>query len=120
MKTLYFIMAFLASPAWAGGDIFAQCQFDQECLEGESCNSTSFELTVRHSDAMAFELETIAESVPGIVFDNRHPDAASTLLAASATAHHLLTISPEGAARYTVHMQGPFAVTYLGSCEVAQ
>ena len=119
MRTLIFALAVLGAPAWAAGDVFAQCRFAQECLEGETCNATDFELTVRHDDLAGFALESLAETVAGLVFDNGQPDSTSTLVASGETAYHLLTIERDGAARYTVHMQGPMAITYLGSCEVA-
>ena len=36
---------------------------------------------------------------------------------AGATAAHLLTEYPDGSARYSIHMDGPFTITYHGTCE---
>lgn len=103
----------------AGTDTFAECSFDMECFEAETCTQTDFQTTIEHNDEFAFVLQSVAEDVTGLVFDNGMPDRASTLMGQTETAAHLLTIQPDGAARYSVHMQGPMVITYLGNCEVA-
>ncbi|WP_457645387.1 hypothetical protein [Profundibacter sp.] len=113
-----FLIAFLMLPtlAWAG-DEYAACHFTTECFESESCADTDFGFVVNHNDALGFVLQTDAENIGGLVFDNRFPDETSTLIGATDTAYHMLTIAPDGAARYSVQMQGPMVVSYMGQCE---
>ncbi|WP_456389162.1 hypothetical protein [Profundibacter sp.] len=118
MKYLISILLLVPSLGWAGSDTFANCAFTQECFEGEACEDTTFEMGIEHSDDIPFVMQTMSENIEGDVFDNGAPDATSTLLGQTKTATHLLTIQPGGAARYTVHMQGPMAITYQGTCEV--
>jgi len=118
MKYLLSIVLLIPSLGWAGADTFANCAFTQECLEGEACADTTFEMSIEHADDIPFVMRTMSENIGGYVFDNGAPDASSTLMAQTKTATHLLTIQTDSAARYTVHMQGPMAITYLGSCEV--
>ena len=114
-----FLIAFLMLPslAWAG-DEFATCHFTTECFEGEACTDTDFGFVVNHDDQTGFVIQTDAENIGGLVFDNRFPDETSTLIGATETAYHMLTIAPDGAARYSVQMQGPMVISYLGQCEV--
>ncbi|PHQ99380.1 MAG: hypothetical protein COB39_04005 [Marinosulfonomonas sp.] len=118
MKYLISILLLIPSLAFAGSDIFANCAFTQECLEGEACEETSFEMVIEHADDIPFVMQTMAENIEGYVFDNGAPDATSTLMGQTKTATHLLSLQAGGAARYTVHMQGPMAITYQGTREV--
>ncbi|AXX97854.1 hypothetical protein [Profundibacter amoris] len=113
-----FLIAFLMLPtrAWAG-DEFATCHFATECFESEPCTDTGFGFVVNHDDTLGFVIQTDAENIGGLVFDNGFPDETSTLIGATDTAYHMLTIAPDGAARYSVQMQGPVVVSYSGQCE---
>ena len=114
-----FLIAFLMFPALAfAGDEYAACHFTTECFESEPCTDTDFGFVVNHDDALGFVIQTDAENIDGLVFDNRFPDQTSTLIGATETAYHMLTIAPDGAARYSVQMQGPVVVSYSGHCEV--
>ncbi len=113
-----FLIALLMLPglAWAG-DEFATCHFTTECFESVSCTDTDFGFVVNHDDQTGFVIQTDAENIGGLVFDNRFPDETSTLIGQTETTYHMLTIAPDGAARYTLHMQGPMVVSYSGQCE---
>lgn len=113
-----FLIAFLILPtlAWAE-DEYATCQFGTECFEAESCADTDFGFVVTHDDTLGFVIQTDAENIDGLVFDNGFPDGTSTLIGATDTAYHMLTIAPDGAARYSVQMQGPMVVSYMGQCK---
>jgi len=115
-RALLAIFVISPSLAWAG-DEFATCHFTTECFEGETCTDTDFGFVVIHDDQMGFVIQTDAENIDGLVFDNRFPDETSTLIGAAETAYHMLTIAPKGAARYSVQMQGPMVVSYMGQCE---
>jgi len=114
-----FLIAFLMLPslAWAG-DEFASCHFTTECFESEPCSDTDFGFAVNHNDDVGFIIQTDAENIDGLVFDNRFPEETSTLIGQTETAYHMLTIAPDGTARYSLHMQGPMVVSYMGQCEV--
>lgn len=120
MKYLFAVLLMFPSLALATDDTYAQCQFNTECLEGEACAATDYQMAIVHDDSFGFIMQTVAENIKGVVFDNGAPNASSTLMGQSETAAHLLTIQPDGAARYTVHMQGPMLINYLGKCEVEQ
>ena len=120
MKPVLAIFLLWAVPALAGSadDLFASCTFTRECLEEETCTDTDFQMEIRHDDTLGFLMETIAEEIDGLVFDNRANEATSTLIGQTDTAYHMLTIRKDGEARYSVHMEGPMAITYIGKCEV--
>ena len=109
----------LSSTAWAG-DEYAACHFTTECFETDACADTDFRFAVTHDDDQGFVIQTDAENIGGLVFDNRGTEAASTLIGQTDTAYHMLTINPDGAARYTVHMEGPMTISYAGQCEVPE
>ena len=113
-----FLIVVLMLPTMAyGADDFAACHFTTECFESESCTDTDFSFAVNHNDDVGFIIQTDAENIDGLVFDNRFPEETSTLIGQTETAYHMLTIAPDGAARYTLHMQGPMVVSYMGTCE---
>ena len=116
MRFLIALMMLLTL-AWAG-DEFATCHFTTECFESEPCSDTDFGFVVNHNDDVGFIIQTDAENIDGLVFDNRFPEETSTLIGQTETAYHMLTIAPDGTARYSLHMQGPMVVSYMGQCEV--
>lgn len=90
------------------------CTFTTECLEGEACAETSFMAEVTTGADKTATFTTDAETLKGQMLasdDNIH------FAFEHATAAHLLTQYPDGQARYTVHLDGPFTITYHGSCE---
>ena len=114
----YLLSVFLLLPSLANAsDAYASCRFTTECFETEVCTDTDFSFAVNHNDDLGFVIQTDAENIGGLVFDNRGTDAASTLIGQTETAYHMLTINPDGAARYTVHMAGPMMISYAGQCE---
>lgn len=118
MKPFIAVLLLAPSLALASEDNYAQCRFDTECLEGEACDSTDYQMTVIHNDTFGFIMQSVTGNIEGFAFDNGAPDHVSTLLGQTKTAAHLLTIQPDGVARYTVHTLGPMAITYQGKCEV--
>ncbi len=110
------VLAALTPPARAQ-EPFATCRFTTECFEAEPCTETDFSFTISHHDELGFLIRTDAEDIAGLVFDNYFPDATSALIGTTDTAYHMLTIAPGGAARYSVHMEGPMMVSYAGRCE---
>ena len=120
MKYLFAVLLMFPSLALATDDTYAQCQFNTECLEGEACTATDYQMAIVHDDSFGFIMQTVAENIKGVVFDNGAPNASSTLMGQTETAAHLLTIQPDGATRYTVHMQGPMLINYLGKCEIIE
>lgn len=113
MRVLSILVAtMLAGPLQAA----TTCTFTQECIEGEACAETSYtaEITAAEGDTLTFS--TDAETLQGHMIasdDNLH------YIFEAASAAHLLTDYPDGAARYTIHMDGPFTITYHGTCEGA-
>ena len=120
MKPLIAVLLLAPSLALASEDNYAQCRFDTECLEGEACASTDYQMTVIHNDTFGFIMQSPTGNIEGFAFDNGAPDHVSTLLGQTKTAAHLLTIQPDSAARYTVHLQGPMLINYLGKCEITE
>ncbi len=106
------LLPFLAFAASAQAGTL--CTFDTECLEGEGCGPTTFIAERGVSTGDVVTLTTDAESLQGHMIasdDNQH------FVFEAPTAAHLLTEYPGGAARYTVHLDGPFTITYHGICE---
>ena len=108
------------------------CRFEQECLEGESCAESGYELQVVPQDAMVDDIEpgAVAQALgdQAIVDDAGRfdvlplgrRDGEKSWFGISAAGAHLLTVSPQGAARYSVHFEGAeFSMLYLGQCEDA-
>lgn len=90
------------------------CTFTTECLEGEPCAETNFTAHHTPAEGKIVTLTTDAETLEGRMIasdDNLH------FYFEAPSAAHLLTEYPDGAARYTVHMDGPFTITYHGVCE---
>ena len=104
------VLALTPAPLWAT----TSCSFTTECLEGEACAETAFEVSRAAGDGESVILTTDAETLAGHMIasdDNFH------FIFEAPSAAHLLTEYPNGAARYTIHMDGPFTITYHGQCE---
>ena len=100
----------LGAPAFAA----TQCTFDRECLEDDACGETNYGAEIVAGDANTLSLITDAETLTGRMIasdDNLH------YIFEAPSAAHLLTEYPDGAARYTIHMDGPFTITYHGTCK---
>jgi len=113
MRRLTLLAAFLASPAIASD---VNCTFTQECIDGESCSETSYAVTVEdfNRDRRAITLVSDSETLRGTIIEDESP---LHLLFVGNSAAHLVTVTTDNSARYTVHMDGPLAITYHGVCE---
>lgn len=93
------------------------CAFTTECIEGEACNETDFSVSVTDDTDQPDELmlQTDAETLRGSGYQL---DGLLHLVFTAESALHVISASADQSARYTVHMQGPMAITYQGTCEV--
>ncbi|MDB6180177.1 hypothetical protein [Paracoccus fistulariae] len=100
------------------------CVFATECLDNECADSGySAQLRLRNArpvdsqmTLISAEFEDASETVPlqGMILSGNK----RLFNTESATGTRLLTISPDGTARYTTHIAEPLmAMTYLGQCE---
>lgn len=98
------------------------CRFDRECFEDEACSDSAYEAELTgiaggfSEDAMV--AQAIWSSVTGDVelYGLRH-NGAMALAGGGYEARQMVTLSPEGAARLTVHYaEGPMMVSYIGRC----
>ena len=116
MRTLAIISALFAwsLPLHA---MSVSCAFNMECIEGETCNETVFSVSVPENTDQpdALILQTDAETLRGSGYQL---DGLLHLVFTAESALHVISASADQAARYTVHMQGPMAITYQGTCEV--
>ena len=103
-------------------EISMLCAYENECLDAEACNNTtfSFELKGRAGGLndvdMVVQAELISEIGDTILLGARSGEAMS-LSGGTFDARHLLTIAKNGNARYTLHYSdGPMAISYLGAC----
>ncbi|MBP0482054.1 hypothetical protein [Sagittula salina] len=104
-------------------DISLGCQFDRECLEDEACSDSGFPAMLdAHAggldpEVLMVEANLVAEDGTTFLVGARDHGRLS-LSGGDFEARHLLTVSAEGDARYTVHYaEGPMMVSYLGRCE---
>ncbi|AUH34366.1 hypothetical protein [Paracoccus tegillarcae] len=101
------------------------CSFDNECLDQECAPSgyeASLVLLASSIDAgiatLSGRLEDSAENLPLAGMDQN--GLVRLFNIENATGARLLTLSPDGTARYTTHIADPAMVmTYLGRCEEA-
>jgi len=110
MRTIVLGLALFAAPVVAE----TTCTFTTECLEGEACNDTTLSATVSQGEGETLRWETDAETLDGFLIA-----AGSSLhyVFEGTSAAHLMTHYEDGAVRYSVHMDGPFTITYHGTCE---
>ena len=116
--------AALAVPAGpAGADI--DCRFETECLEGEVCADSGFELTLETALSPGTVLaEGGLPEGDRVLSDTGTAEidwaAAGPALAAFWVARpgfHMLSFDAGGAARYSAHLPGAgLSVLYLGTC----
>lgn len=106
------LTALAAAPATAN----TVCTFTTECLEGEACNETSTQVTLAPDTRAngSWTMTTEAETLQGEGFQSEGP---SHLVFLSETTGHFLSIDGDFNARYSIHMDGPFSITYHGTCE---
>ena len=104
------------------GDVALSCAFVTECFEGEGCSDTTFEVQLTgktgglSADALVAVVKMASVSGDVELLGTASNDRLS-LTGGPLEARHMLTLSGE-AARYTVHyVDGPMAITYLGTCQ---
>ena len=112
-------LAAMAAWAVAGSAATAAtmtCSFTRECVETESCAETRYAVSVEdmQPDGRAVTLVTDSDTLRGTVIET---DGPLHMIFTGDSAVHLLTTRPGGAARLSVHMPGPMAVGYHGTCE---
>lgn len=92
------------------------CQFETECYETESCAETNLSLSFVNgpNGPDHIQLVTDSETLDAFAMGS---EALGHIAAISESAFHLISITPLGQARYSIHVQGPSAITYHGSCE---
>lgn len=105
------LAACLALP-WQSAAALTTCRFETECFEAETCDDSGFEIEL-NGDVSEIWTEY---STLRVVYDHVGR-AGFSVMAEDGGAVYLLTIAPDDSARLSVHMEGPVAVTYLGSCE---
>ena len=89
------------------------CAFDQECLEGENCAETTYEVSLAETDDAAWTLSDITGDRPATAMGQTWfaPTGDGT------DGGLMLTIGPDGMARMSVHMIGAgLSILYLGQC----
>lgn len=124
-------IATLAAIALAPAAAVAQeaswnCNFQSECLD-DQCATSGYEaslvLLTSSIDAgiatVNGRLEDSAENLPLAGIDQNGLIRLFNI--ESATGARLLTVTPDGTARYTTHIADPImSMTYLGRCEEAE
>lgn len=106
-------------------DLFFQCRFERECIEAEPCAESGFDPVIdAHAGGLDPEVLMVEAQMIGdggnTFMMGAQDHGRVSLMGGDFDARHLLTIAPDGAARYTVHLaEGPRVVSYLGTC-VAQ
>lgn len=103
-----------------------ECRFATECREDEPCAENGYGVTLNGDagglDEGAMVVSVVMSSETGDTEIVGVRDAgAMSLSGGSFDARHLLTVAPDGTARYTVHYSdGPQVVSYLGRCEAEE
>lgn len=107
-------------PAQALDATLYDCQMGTECFGQETCAATQFELLVERNagHAAPFRLITSAQTIDGVFRDDNDPNGATYFIARVAGGYSLLSILPDGAANWSVHLSDAGTViTYFGQCE---
>lgn len=111
--------ALMAGPLAAQTEALRACDFTFECFEAEACTETEYTPSLTGeigTDGMLVEAEFESPSET-VALLGVASDGALSLVGGSFSARHLLTITADGAARYTVHYaDGPMVISYLGTC----
>lgn len=90
-----------------------ECNFQQECFEAEGCQSSTFALEAA-LDGEVLDLSTEFGALE--VMHHLSEPGLLSVFARDSGAAYLLSSGEDGA-RLSVHVEGPLAVTYIGSCE---
>ena len=103
-------------------DIALQCAFVTECFEGDGCSDTAFDAQLTgKSGGLAADAMVALVKMSSVSGDVELLGTASndriSLTGGPLEARHMVTLSGQNA-RYTVHyVDGPMAITYLGTCQ---
>jgi hypothetical protein len=103
-------------------DILRTCEFVTECVENEPCTETEFtpEITGIGGGLTADDLGVQAQMVTDaetVELLGVTSGKSMSLAGGTFAARHMITITENGATRYTVHYaDGPFVISYLGTC----
>jgi len=103
-------------------DILRRCEFVTECVENEPCTETEFtpEITGIGGGLSADDLGIQAQMVTDaetVELLGVTSGKSMSLAGGTFAARHMITITENGATRYTVHYaDGPFVISYLGTC----
>ncbi len=107
----------IASPALATPTLpDVSCTFVQECFEAEACTQADYSLSMENVDGQTSSWRPITESET-LLGTGIRLEGPGHMIFTGKTAIHVVIVGAEKEARYTVHMQGPMAITYQGKCE---
>ncbi len=103
-------------------DIKIACNFITECVEDEPCTDVEFTPDITGnaggltSDDLVVQSEMVTDAETIELLGVKSGKSYS-LSGGTFAARHLLSITDNGATRYTVHYaEGPFVISYLGTC----
>ncbi len=114
------VLAALAGPAGAALTLPAACTFSVECFEAEACDETALRLALtRNGTPDTVRIGSVAEHFTAQRSVTER--GATVLQALGPTSAQILSVGPDGTARYSLHLtDGPAALTYLGTCEASK
>ncbi len=93
------------------------CGFTLECAQTAACGETAYAITVvqKHAAAQIFQIVTDTETLTGRGYALE--TGGFLFQGGNANGAHLLTVAPQGSARYSVHFfKEPMAISYHGQC----
>lgn len=102
------------------------CTFPTECMVGEACSDSGYSISVETDLApgsLAMEGgfptdDTIVTDAETIAVSWNSAGAALIATGTTGSASHMLSLAPEGAALYSVHLPAAeLAIVYTGTCE---
>lgn len=99
---------------WAGTASAMVCTFETECFEQDGCMESGFGFEIFTSEEGIVQFATEFGDLP-VAWSVDEPGVYMGL-AVGAGARYFLSTEGE-AARLSVHLEGPVAVTYIGRCE---
>lgn len=106
--------------------LLLNCSFTTECYETEGCQDTLFAATLVGEATGPEPISQLAEvemrgDAEDVQLLGHMSNGALGLVGGAGLGRHMLTVSAEGTARYTVHFaDGPRMVSYTGQCEAAR
>ncbi|MBT8409483.1 MAG: hypothetical protein KJN93_07650 [Alphaproteobacteria bacterium] len=109
-----------ASGAAAAQDGTLVCVYDTECLQGEACAGSAYELKL-HLESEALVIETIAGDLAAAeigALDDGEAERPRYFVAEDGFALHTVSVLPDGGSFYSVLLTDvPMSITYQGLCE---